>query len=213
MRHVPPTPTLSPCVRRVRGACCVVVTPPLPPSPSLPLSLWSCCAQHLATVPLLKNVEAADLSRLADVMTTADVEDGEYIVEIGDAADVLFLVLMGEVVCHREGGDKELLRLSQGQFFGEVSTHPQALRSRPRTHSCTPPHALVHAPTRTRARRATARAARDPPLLRLVALAPWRVSHVSLCLPRPRVSLCLPRPPTRVWHVRVRSCAVLPSGE
>jgi len=38
---------------------------------------------------------------------------------MGDAADRLFLILSGEVVCHREGGEKELQRLSQGNFFGE----------------------------------------------------------------------------------------------
>ena len=44
---------------------------------------------------------------------------GEYIVEIGDAAECLFLVLADEVVCHRSGGDEELMRLKQGDFFGE----------------------------------------------------------------------------------------------
>ena len=50
---------------------------------------------------------------------TLELHDGEYIVQMGDAADRLFLVLSGEVVCHREGDEKELQRLSQGNFFGE----------------------------------------------------------------------------------------------
>ena len=57
-------------------------------------------------------------------MEAIDFADGEYIVELGDEADCLFLVLSGEVVCHREGADgggegKELLRLGPGEIFGE----------------------------------------------------------------------------------------------
>ena len=50
-----------------------------------------------------------------------EVEDGEYIVEMGEEAESLFLVLSGEVTCHRDGGDKELIRLKEGDFFGEVT--------------------------------------------------------------------------------------------
>ena len=52
-------------------------------------------------------------------MNPIDYQDGEYIVEVGGTADTLFLLLSGEVVCHRDGGGKELLRLQQGAFFGE----------------------------------------------------------------------------------------------
>jgi CRP-like cAMP-binding protein len=60
-----------------------------------------------------------EISALADVMNPIDYQDGEYIVEVGGTADTLFLLLSGEVVCHRDGGGKELLRLQQGAFFGE----------------------------------------------------------------------------------------------
>lgn len=68
--------------------------------------------KYLRSVPLLSSLEDDEaFASLADCMTAVDYADGEYIVEIGHAADTLFLVLSGEVVCHRKGGDDELLRL------------------------------------------------------------------------------------------------------
>ena len=64
---------------------------------SLPLT----AAVAAAAVPLLEKIAPADLSRLAAAMTVVDVEDGEYIVEIGDQADCIFVVLTGEVCTHR----------------------------------------------------------------------------------------------------------------
>ena len=83
--------------------------------------------KYLATVPLLRDLSPVDIASLADITKTEDVKDGEYIVEIGEAADCLFLVLDGEVVCHRDGGEQEMMRLQAGDFFGEScladSTH------------------------------------------------------------------------------------------
>ena len=75
--------------------------------------------KYLATVPLLRDLSPVDIASLADITKTEDVKDGEYIVEIGEAADCLFLVLDGEVVCHRDGGEQEMMRLQAGDFFGE----------------------------------------------------------------------------------------------
>ena len=82
--------------------------------------------KYLRTVPMLAELSDDETAALANVMDTNDVSDGEYICEVGDAADTLFLVLSGEVVCHRDGGDKELLRLHQGDFFGESCLNEDA---------------------------------------------------------------------------------------
>ena len=76
--------------------------------------------RHLATVPILRELQPKQLSMLAEALEVGNTfSDGEYILEVGATADALFLLLAGEVVCHREGGDKELLRLRPGAFFGE----------------------------------------------------------------------------------------------
>ena len=77
--------------------------------------------KHLSTVPLLADLDSAERSRLADIIETEEYADGEYIVQIGEAADCLYLILSGEVVCHHEAGGKELSRLRQGDVFGESS--------------------------------------------------------------------------------------------
>merc|ERR1711871_1684119 len=82
--------------------------------------------RHLATVPMLNQLQEDQLSKLADVMEMLDMNDGEYIVHLSKKADSLFLILSGEVVCHREGGDKELVRLKQGDFFGESAIGPSS---------------------------------------------------------------------------------------
>ena len=42
---------------------------------------------------------------------------------MGDAADSLYMIASGEVVCHRSGGEEELMRISASSdqpFFGEA---------------------------------------------------------------------------------------------
>ena len=52
----------------------------------------------------------------------AQVKNGEYIIETGEEADSLYVILSGEVVCHRgEQSGEELIRLTQGAVFGESS--------------------------------------------------------------------------------------------
>ena len=75
--------------------------------------------RFLTNVPDLQGLEESQISKIANVMEARDFADGEYIVSKNDDADSLYLILSGEVVCHSEGGDEEMLRLSEGQFFGE----------------------------------------------------------------------------------------------
>ena len=75
--------------------------------------------RFLTNVPDLQGLEESQISKIANVMEAKDFSDGEYIVSKNEEADSLYLILSGEVVCHSEGGDEEMLRLSEGQFFGE----------------------------------------------------------------------------------------------
>ena len=66
---------------------------------------------------MLQGLGPEAVSQLVASLETLDFESGEYIVEMGTAADALYLILAGEVACH-QGGDSEL-RLAEGAFFGE----------------------------------------------------------------------------------------------
>jgi len=72
----------------------------------------------LKGVPDLEGLEEAQFAKLANVMDAQDYKEGEYIVEKGEKAEALFLILSGEVSCHSEAGG-DMLRLSDGKFFGE----------------------------------------------------------------------------------------------
>jgi len=74
--------------------------------------------EHLKTVPILSSIEEALLTELAEAASVVNFTDGDYIIKMKEKADSLFLILSGEVVCHKGDGE-ELMRLSTGQFFGE----------------------------------------------------------------------------------------------
>ncbi|KAL1521216.1 hypothetical protein AB1Y20_022765 [Prymnesium parvum] len=76
----------------------------------------------LKTVPMLSDLDDEQRASLITAMEDMHFEEGEYIIETGQEADALYLIVSGEVVCTRKQGDeqaKELIRLAQGQFFGE----------------------------------------------------------------------------------------------
>jgi len=75
-------------------------------------------SSYLSQVPVLANVNEEDLEVLAQASEVVTYTDGEYIIQIGAEAEALFLVLSGEVVCHK-GDGQELMRLTEGRFFGE----------------------------------------------------------------------------------------------
>jgi CRP-like cAMP-binding protein len=94
--------------------------------------------QALTGFSLFKDLTQQQRSRLVDAMETLDFDEAEYIIEQGEDADALFLILSGEVVCHRSGSDQELIRLAQGEFFGEsaianIATGQKASNGRPST--------------------------------------------------------------------------------
>jgi cGMP-dependent protein kinase len=97
--------------------------------------VWRAMAQRqaalrdqLASVELFRGLDSGRKDQLAEAMDTVVFEAGACIVEIGAPADSLFVLLSGEVVCHRAGVAE--LRLGPGAVFGEsclsrTSTNPE----------------------------------------------------------------------------------------
>jgi len=77
----------------------------------------------LANVPLLRELTAREIERLADRTRQARFPAGASIVEIGEPGRSLYLVLSGEVqvVYPSPSADFELARLGPGDFFGEMA--------------------------------------------------------------------------------------------
>ena len=71
----------------------------------------------LAKVPVLAGLSPAQINHLAEAMEQVSYADGEYIEEMGAVADSLYVLLSGEVACHKADGAE--LRLSDGAIFGE----------------------------------------------------------------------------------------------
>lgn len=78
---------------------------------------------HLATVPLLRELPRSTLEELAASTQERQYDPGETIVEIGQPGRSLFLVLDGrvQVVFPTRTGDFELASLGPGEFFGEMA--------------------------------------------------------------------------------------------
>ncbi|HKJ02284.1 MAG TPA: GGDEF domain-containing protein [Longimicrobiales bacterium] len=77
----------------------------------------------LARVPLLRDLQPQDLEHLAATARQQQVRSGDTIVEIGDPARSLYLLVDGQVqvVYPSASADFELARLGPGDFFGEMA--------------------------------------------------------------------------------------------
>ncbi len=77
----------------------------------------------LAKVPLFKELEAQDLSRLAAASRVETFSSGEAIVEVGEPGRSLYLVTEGhvQVLYPVRSAEFELARLGPGEFFGEMA--------------------------------------------------------------------------------------------
>jgi len=73
--------------------------------------------ERLAKVPILAGLSPDQINHLAEAMETFTFHDGEYIEKMGAPADSLYVLLAGEVACHKSDGTE--LRLSDGAMFGE----------------------------------------------------------------------------------------------
>ena len=72
---------------------------------------------RVCQVPVLASLNADQINHLVEAMETETFEDGVYIEQMGAKADCLYVLLSGEVACHKTDGAE--LRLSDGAIFGE----------------------------------------------------------------------------------------------
>jgi len=80
-------------------------------------------ATFLKTVPILSELKDEQRAVLSDNIDTLSFKDGEYVCQMGDIADALYIIKTGDVVYHQEkGGDKR--RGLQGEVFGESCLEP-----------------------------------------------------------------------------------------
>jgi CRP-like cAMP-binding protein len=85
-------------------------------------TVWSERAAAAAPVPAVALVVALGpeaLTTLLALMKPSVLKAGDVIVDVGAAADALYLIARGQVVVSR--GDDELGRLGAGAFFGEIA--------------------------------------------------------------------------------------------
>merc|ERR1719197_827887 len=61
---------------------------------------------RLAKVPVLQALESDQINHLAEAMEQVSFTDGQYIEKMGDIADSLYVLLSGEVACHRDDGQE-----------------------------------------------------------------------------------------------------------
>jgi CRP/FNR family cyclic AMP-dependent transcriptional regulator len=89
-------------------------------------------AHHLSLIPLFKDLDAAELEKLADMVTQVQFKQGEVIFHQNDAGDALYAVESGAVrIWVRDEDVKEvtLSELKPGDFFGELAVLDSGERS------------------------------------------------------------------------------------
>jgi len=86
----------------------------------------------LKAVSILSPLTDDQRMQIADKMTEQTFSAGEYVVEEGAAADSLFFVKQGELVCTKMEGSskKELMRVKEGGVFGESCLEANAEKVR-----------------------------------------------------------------------------------
>jgi CRP/FNR family cyclic AMP-dependent transcriptional regulator len=75
-------------------------------------------AEDLRSVPLFARLDDATLRELAVWLNEVKVEGGKHLVDEGDYAYDLFVILEGSAEVTREG--EQLAELGPGDFFGEM---------------------------------------------------------------------------------------------
>ncbi len=89
-------------------------------------------AESLASIPFFSGLGADALERVAAGMRSRRFRRGEVIFHLGDPGDALFIIVAGEVKISlpSESGDEAILvRLQQGDVFGELALLDGAPRS------------------------------------------------------------------------------------
>jgi Fe-S-cluster-containing dehydrogenase component/CRP-like cAMP-binding protein len=91
-------------------------------TPALPARIW--------TARALRDVDARGRSELAPVSRVRVVAAGETLYRQGDPAEVVFVVIRGEIALEREGGERQRDVVRAEETFGaEPFVHPAARRS------------------------------------------------------------------------------------
>jgi ATP-binding cassette subfamily B protein len=80
--------------------------------------------QRLGAIPLFAQVDADLLARLAARFATLGVPAGRAVFEEGDAGDVLYVIVRGQLDVFRrdaDGSERRVGVLEDGDFFGEIA--------------------------------------------------------------------------------------------
>ena len=86
----------------------------------------------LSKVPAFADLSARDLRRVAAIVHKREYKAGEPVFYQGDPGLGMFIIQEGEVsirISEREGEEKELAVLTDGDFFGELSLLDESPRS------------------------------------------------------------------------------------
>jgi len=77
----------------------------------------------LKSVPALKTLTEYEMLTIADALQEENFDDGETVCREGDQGDHFYFIRDGVAICNEQytdGSIKEVARLSQGAYFGEV---------------------------------------------------------------------------------------------
>lgn len=80
--------------------------------------------QFLPTIALFGGLQENTLKRIASTLQEHDLEPGKIVCRQGEVGRSMFIVRKGEVVITREtpkGRKVRMIRLGQGEFFGEMT--------------------------------------------------------------------------------------------
>jgi CRP/FNR family transcriptional regulator, cyclic AMP receptor protein len=86
----------------------------------------------LSKVPAFAELSARDLRRVAAIVHKREYKSGEPVFYQGDPGLGMFIIQEGEIsirISEREGDDKELALLTDGDFFGELALLDESPRS------------------------------------------------------------------------------------
>ena len=94
-------------------------------------------AKRLAAVEALCGLPPSKLKQLADAMESVSFLRGDVIVKGGggdgaseDAADALYVVLLGDVECRGKGPNPSAMHLGEGAVFGDGCLYMQTETAR-----------------------------------------------------------------------------------
>jgi cAMP-dependent protein kinase regulator len=78
----------------------------------------------LKNVPILESLTEMEIMTLADSLAEEKYQDGQVICNQGDSGDYFYIIKDGVAVCTQKdsnGSNKEVARLSSGNYFGEIA--------------------------------------------------------------------------------------------